>query len=155
MNADGSDQKQVTFAFRDTSGQSSDFPSWSPDSSKLAFTFSQGGSNTEIYSMNADGTAKTNLTNDPSSNSTSPAWSPDGSQIAYNSGQEIVVMNADGTGKHTLTHGGDAAWQPIPGPKRSDYKNAAKFCKAERGFLGESAFRQKYDKFGKCVSANH
>src|SRR5688500_14983457 len=33
---------------------------------------------------------------------------------------------------------------PFPGPQRSDYKNDAKFCKAEREFLGEDAFRQKY-----------
>ena len=52
-------------------------------------------------------------------------------------------------------------WQPIPGPRRSDFKNAAQFCKAEGDFLGESAFAQKYgangngsNAFGKCVSAN-
>ena len=54
------------------------------------------------------------------------------------------------------TNEGAPNWQSIPGPKRSDYKNAAKFCKAEREFLGEAAFRQKYgggaDAYGKCVS---
>jgi Tol biopolymer transport system component len=155
MNGDGSDQKQLTFAFGDTSGQSSDFPSWSPDSSKLAFAFRQGGSNTQIYSMNPDGTGKTDLTNDPSSDDTAPVWSPDGSQLAYDSGGAIVVMNADGTGKHMLTHGGGPAWQPLPGPQRADYKNAAQFCKAERDFLGDAAFRTKYgggaNAHGKCV----
>ena len=33
--------------------------------------------------------------------------------------------------------------EPQP-PVREDYKNAAKFCKAERAFLGDEAFRQKY-----------
>jgi hypothetical protein len=48
---------------------------------------------------------------------------------------------------------------PLPGPQRSDYKNAAKFCKAERAFLGGAAFRTKYgtnrngaNAYGKCVS---
>jgi hypothetical protein len=48
------------------------------------------------------------------------------------------------------------------GPQPGDHKNRAKFCKAERAFLGESAFRKKYgtnkngkNAFGKCVSANH
>jgi len=48
------------------------------------------------------------------------------------------------------------------GPKRSDFKNAAKFCEAERAFLGDSAFRQRYgtnrngaNAFGQCVRQSH
>jgi hypothetical protein len=52
-----------------------------------------------------------------------------------------------------------ADWQPIPGPRRSDYKNAAQFCKAERDFFGDAAFTSKYgggaNAHGKCVSQNH
>ncbi len=47
------------------------------------------------------------------------------------------------------------------GPLRSDYKNAAQFCKAQESFLGSAAFGRKYgtDKsganaHGKCVSQN-
>jgi dipeptidyl aminopeptidase/acylaminoacyl peptidase len=56
------------------------------------------------------------------------------------------------------------SWQPLPiGPQRSDYKNAAQFCKAERDYLGVAAFRHKYggpksngaNAFGKCVTRNH
>jgi hypothetical protein len=61
-----------------------------------------------------------------------------------------------------LQEGGGTAWQPLPGPRRGDYKNAAKFCKAERAFLGEEQFRRKYggpkhraNAYGKCVSQNH
>jgi hypothetical protein len=52
-------------------------------------------------------------------------------------------------------------WQALPGPQRSDYKNAAQFCKAERDFLGNEAFKAKYgtngngaNAFGKCVGRN-
>jgi hypothetical protein len=52
---------------------------------------------------------------------------------------------------------------PLPGPVRSDYRNAAAFCKAEREFLGPDAFARKYsgpkrnraNAYGKCVSRNH
>jgi hypothetical protein len=53
---------------------------------------------------------------------------------------------------------GSPDWQPIvpdTGPQRNDYKNAAQFCKADREFLGEAGFRQKYgggNAHGKCVS---
>jgi dienelactone hydrolase len=47
-------------------------------------------------------------------------------------------------------------------PVREDFKNAAKFCAAERSFLGAQEFRRKYGKnknganaFGKCVSRSH
>jgi dienelactone hydrolase len=51
--------------------------------------------------------------------------------------------------------------EPQP-PVREDYPNAAKFCKADRAFLGDEGFRQKYgtnrngaNAHGKCVSANN
>jgi hypothetical protein len=39
-------------------------------------------------------------------------------------------------------------------PQRSDYQNAAKFCKALRDFLGAEEFGKRYATFGKCVSAS-
>jgi dienelactone hydrolase len=51
--------------------------------------------------------------------------------------------------------------EPQP-PVREDYKNASKFCAAERDFLGDSAFREKYgtgkngaNAHGKCVSQSN
>jgi hypothetical protein len=48
---------------------------------------------------------------------------------------------------------------PLPGPQRSDYKNAEQFCRADRAFLGDAAFAKKYgtnsnvaNAYGKCVS---
>jgi hypothetical protein len=51
---------------------------------------------------------------------------------------------------------------PFPGPQRSDYKNAAQFCKAEKAFLGTAGFRHNYggpksngaNAFGNCVRSN-
>jgi hypothetical protein len=47
------------------------------------------------------------------------------------------------------------------GRRRSDFKNAAQFCKAEREYMGGSALAQKYgtnrngaNAFGKCMSAD-
>jgi TolB protein len=84
-------------------------------------------SNSEIYVMNADGSAQTNLTNDPASDS-DPAGSPDGAKIAFtrdldpdNSvnrevNLEIFLMNADGSGQTNLTnnpaHDSAPAWSP-------------------------------------------
>jgi len=145
----------------------SGMPDWSPDGSKLALLSS--GSNERVYVANADGSNATPLT-DPGANATdwAPVWSPDGKKIAFARCQgvticawSIYVMNADGTGQTSIADvqldgDGELDWQPIPGPQRSDYKHAAQFCKAERDFLGESSFRQKYgggaNAYGKCAS---
>jgi Tol biopolymer transport system component len=97
-------------------------------------------------------------------------WSPDGTKIAFTWAKfnvsagvlqtDLGVMNADGSNPRRITPDGFLPdWQPIPGPQRSDYKNAAQFCKADREFLGDASFTQKYggdaNAYGKCVSQNH
>jgi len=122
MNGDGSDLRQLTFAFGDTSGVSNYFPSWSPDGSKLAIALRHDGFQLDIYVMNSDGSGLTNITNAPDSDEEAPAWSPDGTKIVYTSEQvfggvpqRMVVMNADGTDPQTVTEvGHNPAWQPIP-----------------------------------------
>jgi Tol biopolymer transport system component len=139
-------------------------PEWSPDGTRIVFQTNRDG-NYEIYAMNADGSTPINLTRDPAGDA-APAWSPDGQKIAFASSRsgndEVYVMNADGTGSTNLSAAPEPDerpdWQPIPlAPRRSDYKNASKFCKAEREFLGADAFDRKYggsgSSLGKCVSA--
>jgi Tol biopolymer transport system component len=71
----------------------------------------------DIFSIQADGSGQTNLTNDGGSN-TDPTWSPDASRIAYTTQTTLVVMNANGTGRVTLIpyadglHIADPAWSP-------------------------------------------
>ena len=65
----------------------------------IAFVSNRDDGNFEIYSMNADGSNQTNLTNDPRADF-QPAWSTDGSKVAFsrveNDGtQHVGVMNAD------------------------------------------------------------
>jgi TolB protein len=125
-NADGSGQTRIT----NTPDGNEVEPDWSPDGSKLAFT-----SGSEIFTMNANGTNVSQLTN--GGRNEQPAWSPDGRKIAFRtfrdepdpatcSGQpdshpcnfEIYTMNADGTGQTNLTNGPEwdelPDWQPLP-----------------------------------------
>lgn len=68
------------------------------------------GDNWELFVMNADGSAKRNLTNTKDSHELYPQASPDGSKISFindsGEGRKVVrsvcVMNADGTGRKTV-----------------------------------------------------
>ena len=99
MNAqDGSNQTTLTYY-----PATDEFPSWSPDGTKIAFV-----TGADIYVMNAqDGSNQTNLTIDPAFDF-DPSWSPDGTKIAFSSDRdgntEIYVMNAqDGSNQTRLT----------------------------------------------------
>jgi dipeptidyl aminopeptidase/acylaminoacyl peptidase len=153
-HADGTDYTVLTGGL--------DFhPSWSPDGNKIAFFRAENYD--QLYTMNADGTNQVRLTNEEAHH-TDPAWSPDGTKIVFTlihlfSNNDLFTINTDGTGETALAADAVRAdWQPIPGPRRSDYKNASKFCKAEREFLGDEAFRDRYgggaNAHGKCVSSN-
>ena len=149
----------------DNDGES--LPSWSPDGTKIAVASNRDG-NWEIYVVNADGSGSQRLTNNPATD-LRPRWSPDGTKIAFQTNrdgnQEIYSMNPDGSGQTNITNNpaGDILYDwltaPVTGPQRSDYKNAAEFCKADREFVGDAAFTGKYgggaNAYGKCVSRNH
>lgn len=72
--------------------------SWSPDGTKVLFTSAQDGDE-EIYSMNANGTGLTKLTNNTFDDS-SPKYSPDGNSILFVSNRsgndDVFVMNSNG-----------------------------------------------------------
>src|SRR2546426_2635613 len=80
MNADGSNQRQLTFgAVNPADGFSrtySEKPLWSPDGSKIAFKSDLDYHGLNLYLMNADGTRIRKITN--SGSVCSATWAPDG-----------------------------------------------------------------------------
>ena len=155
-NADGTGDTVLTQADPNNGEGQASGPSWSPDGTRIVFSRQADPyQNFEIYVMNADGSNQTRLTF-RTQDDEDPVWSPDGQRIAWTYNRRLWVMNADGSGQATLTpdsvSGATPDWQPLVGPRRADYKNASHFCKAERGFLGEQQFKQKYGNHGGCVS---
>ena len=109
MNADGSGRTKITTPPRNADGFSGDIqPSWSPDGGRIAFAryvYTQGApvSRAQLFVMNADGGAQTQLTFDGSRTYVDPSFSPDGSRLVATtydgSGFYVAVMNADGSGE--------------------------------------------------------
>ena len=121
MNADGSDQRQLT-----TDPAQDGWPRWSPDGKQMAFQSNRNGA-LNIYvadvlggSQIDDGAPQQLTTGKPGRDSWEPAWSPDGKQLAFSAqqaaGSEIFLMNPDGTGRQRLTENraidGSPAWSP-------------------------------------------
>ena len=114
MNADGKNLKNLTLHLDDDTS-----PTWSPDGTKIAFSSRQVAGElqmlSDIFVMDADGTNRTNITQNPRAYNITPSWSPDGNKIAFaafsnvdrvgpwNANLDIVVMNADGTHPVRLT----------------------------------------------------
>jgi Tol biopolymer transport system component/TolB-like protein len=97
------------------------YPAFSPDGTKILFQ-QRIDENTEICSINSDGSGFVNVTQNQSKD-VAPAYSPDGTKIAFSANRagglslfEIYVMNADGS-EPKLVFGDRAmsinpAWSP-------------------------------------------
>lgn len=103
-----------SFSGDDVEAQSS----WSPDGKKIAFVRRVAG-NADIWTMNADGSGRSQLTVDPAGD-VNPNWSPDGTRIAFQSNRggsaDIYVMKADGTGVVRLTTSDAGDFAPVWSP---------------------------------------
>jgi len=71
--------------------------------------------NTDVFTMNSDGSGLTNLTSGGGDyGDDGPVWSPDGTKITYTRrDQEIRVMNEDGSDDVLVASGQGPDWQPI------------------------------------------
>jgi len=113
MNADGTEQKQLTFT-----ANNSGSPSWSPDGSRILFTrwWPVGsGLRGGLFRMKSDGSEVTCLDSIPDAYYGSPHYSPDGTKIVCErsgTSREIWLLNADGSSPIKLTPGGDQGASP-------------------------------------------
>ncbi len=118
INADGTGEHMVP----NTDGLF--FGKLSPDSTKIVTALTVAG-NTDVYSLNSDGSNQQRLTIDPAIDG-SPVWSGDGNKIAFcssrlpnpagNRNVDIFTMNANGSNQKVLqnTNGDECptAWSP-------------------------------------------
>ncbi len=102
-----------------------DYPTWSPDGTKIAFSAYPGypdlSRKKQIYVMSADGSGKKALTSETEAGCEYPSWSPDGTKIVFQkqypsfaNGNAIWIMNADGTGAKALTDRMATGWEIHP-----------------------------------------
>ena len=110
MDADGGNQERLTNNTADD-----DYPTWSPDRTKIAFISDRNRGLLQIYVMDAHGKHAIRLT-DGLRKKGDLDWSPDGRKIAFTSwnGQKsnISVMDADGNNAFKLTDGQEPSWSP-------------------------------------------
>jgi Tol biopolymer transport system component len=74
------------------------YPSWSPDGSRIAFMSWRNGQ-TEIFTMNADGSNQERLVTMPTGSAIDPRWSPDGTRIAFVHVPERTALESQDAGQ--------------------------------------------------------
>ena len=105
MRVDGTAVRRIT------SGPEIDtYASWSPDGTRIVTRrVIGGGTNNEVFVLNADGSNPVNITNAPEHYDGWPVWSPDGTRICFAGGgpdfgnKYLFLINPDGSGKVQLT----------------------------------------------------
>jgi hypothetical protein len=101
MNADGSDQQQLTNDAGDVS-----WVSWAPDGSKLVYSVQTTNGADVVHTIKPDGSEEQTLTGEGEGEDDAvPFYSPDGTQVAFShfdfapeaNAFELSIMNADGS----------------------------------------------------------
>jgi Tol biopolymer transport system component len=91
-------------------------PSWSPDSTLIAFESSGDAGSKDIFTMPRSGGSAVNLTGGSPGNDLNPVWSPNGTQIAFVSQRDgtsaIYLMSADGGNPQRLVTAPDGGGCP-------------------------------------------
>ena len=118
MDAVRTDPEVPPVNLTDTNLSEESWPSWSRDGTRIVFDL-VNSLGRQVYVMDADGSNRTNLSNDPTS-ATTASWSPDGTQIAFATARdgdfEIYVMDADGSNQVNLTTNAAADNSPTWSP---------------------------------------
>jgi uncharacterized repeat protein (TIGR01451 family) len=111
MDADGSNQRQLTFTEQTADGPTHDEdPRWAFDGARVTFT-RRVYPDAKVYVVNADGTGLRRLLNEYASHA---QLSPDGTKVVSDG---VYVRNVDETVyPYSLGVGSDPNWQSLPNP---------------------------------------
>ncbi len=145
MNADGSDQRQLT---QDTTPTGAGYPTWSPDGKKIIYISNPDTSASEYYIINNDGSQQQQITNN-SDWKGQPSWSPNGDVIAISailrkninsrySPESIYLMNISGTILRQLTGLNNSQFTMDKTPRWSPDSNQIAFNSLQGSCLGIS-----------------
>ena len=113
MNADGTNQRVLT-----TKTMDAITPAWSRDSTRITFAGGQDLDHLDIFVMNRDGSAQTNVTKTKSPDEGVPQFSPDGRMLVFESftfgpgKREINVISVAGTRHRNLSRNPLADYSP-------------------------------------------
>lgn len=155
QDLDGSN-RSLLLTFGPSSGNYIQGLTFDAASRKLYFSASQSGSfDTNLYSINVDGTGLANLTNDQCFNSEF-SLSPDGALIVFkrNCGpteldDKIWLMNIDGSGQRILTTAppvsGDPTGNKHADPRFSPSGNWVVFTSQDAAFGSRQVYRSSLD----------